>query len=409
MLTRRGFLAACSAGALSVISPASRAEWLWHGCGPTTIPESLVRHAFMQHLWQGIDPAQFWDCHVHLLGRGDNGSGAWINPRMDSYWHPIERLQKAFYLNAACVSDQPGMDQAYVTRLLTLLAAYPPGAKLMLLAFDWHYQEDGRRFEEHSPFYTPNAYAQRLAREHPQRFEWIASVHPYREDAIEALEQAAKDGARALKWLPAAQGIDPADARCDRFYETLARLKLPLLTHAGRELAVHGGRMQDYGNPLRLRRALDRGVRVIVAHCASLGKGIDLDRGPDGPVVSNFRLFARLMDEARYAKHLYGDLAAVGQLLRAGEPLRVLIQRRDWQTRLLYGSDYPLPGVLPIFSPRGLASDGFLTQEQAEFLSELRRYNPLLFDFALKRLLAVDGQGFDPVVFESRRVFVGDR
>jgi hypothetical protein len=171
---------------------------------------------------------------------------------------------------------------------------------------------------------------------------------------------------------------------------------------------VHGGQMQDYGNPLRLRRALDHGVRVIVAHCATLGKGIDLDRGPDGPEVSNFRLFARLMGEARYAKNLYGDVAAVGQRLRAGKPLRVLLQRRDWHARLLYGSDYPLPGVQPIFSPHGLATDGFLTQEQAEFLIELRRYNPLLFDFALKRLLAFDGKSFDPAVFESRRVFVGN-
>jgi len=51
--------------------------------------------------------------------------------------------------------------------------------------------------------------------------------------------------------------MDPADVRCDRYYEALARLKLPLLTHAGAELAVTGGQMQDYGNPLRLRRALD--------------------------------------------------------------------------------------------------------------------------------------------------------
>ncbi len=71
-----------------------------------------------------------------------------------------------------------------------------------------------------------------------------------------------------------------------------------MLTHAGAELAVHGGQMQDYGNPLRLRRALDHGVRVIMAHCASLGDGTDLDRGPDAPAVSNFTLFARLMEEA---------------------------------------------------------------------------------------------------------------
>lgn len=406
MLSRRRFLAALGAGGLGLAGWRLWPEGgLWHSCGPPALPAAFAHHELLHRVWEGLDPAQLWDCHVHLLGSGDSGSGCWLNPRMGSLWHPIESLQKAFYLNAACVADKAGMDAAYVQRLLALHAAFPKGAKRMLLAFDWHHDENGKRVEALSPFHTPNDYAQRLAREHPQHFEWIASVHPYREDAIEALEQAAKGGARAVKWLPAAQGMDPADARCDRFYETLARLKLPLLTHAGHELAVHGGRLQDYGNPLRLRRALDHGVHVIMAHCASLGDGIDLDRGPDSPAVSNFKLFARLMDEPRYARLLYGDLAAVGQLLRAGDTLRTLLARRDWHGRLMYGSDYPLPGVMPIFSPRGLATDGFLKQEEALFLSELRRYNPLLFDFALKRLLAVDGRGFDTAVFESRRVF----
>jgi len=409
MLSRRRFLAALGTGGFGLASWQFWPEGgLWHPCGSAALPEVLARHELLHRVWEGLDPAQLWDCHVHLLGSGDSDSGCWLNPRLSSLWHPIERLQKAFYLNAACVTDQPDMDAAYVERLLALHAAFPKGAKLMLLAFDWHHDENGKRVEMLSPFHTPNDYAQRLARAHPQHFEWIASVHPYREDAIEALERAAQGGARALKWLPAAQGMDPADARCDRFYAALARLRLPLLTHAGHELAVHGGRLQDYGNPLRLRRALDHGVRVIVAHCASLGDGIDLDRGPDGPAVSNFKLFARLMEEPRYVSLLYGDLAAVGQLLRAGDTLRRLITRRGWHARLVYGSDYPLPGVMPIFAPRALAANGFLKEEEAVFLGGLRRYNPLLFDFALKRLLAVDGQGFDVAVFASRRVFAGD-
>jgi uncharacterized protein len=407
MLSRRRFLAALGAGTLGLTGCKYWPEdGFWHRCGPAELPASLARNALLAKVWQGIDAAQLWDCHVHLLGSGDSGSGCWVNPRMDSLLHPIESLQKSFYLNAACVTDND-MDSAYVQRLLALHAAFPKGAKVMLLAFDWHHNANGERVAELSPFYTPNAYAQRLAREHAQHFEWTASVHPYRADAIEALERAAQGGARAVKWLPAAQGIDPADAHCDRYYEALARLKLPLLTHAGTELAVHGGQMQDYGNPLRLRRALDHGVRVIVAHCASLGDGTDLDRGPDGPGVSNFALFARLMEEPRYAKQLFGDLAAVGQLLRAGDALRTLLTRRDWHTRLVYGSDYPLPGVMPVFAPRALAADGFLKPEEAMFLTELRRYNPLLFDFALMRLLAVDGRGFDAAAFASRRVFSG--
>jgi mannonate dehydratase len=405
-LSRRRFLVALGAGALGLAGCRLWPEdGLWHDCGPPQLPDGLARDPLLAYVWHGIDATQLWDAHVHLLGNGADGSGCWINPNMESLWHPIERLQKAFYLNAGCVRDQPGMDAHYVRRLLALHAAFPPGSKLLLLAFDWHYDERGRRIETLSPIHTPNEYAQRLAREHPAQCEWIASVHPYREDAIEALESAARGRARAVKWLPSVQGMDPADARCDRFYEALARLGLPLLTHAGRELALHGGAMQDYGNPLRLRRALEHGVRVIAAHCASLGRGVDLDRGADGPELPNFKLFARLMDERRYERLLYGDLAAISQVLRAGEPLRVLLQRRDWHVRLVYGSDYPLPGVMPIFAPRRLAAHGFLTKPQAAWLTELRRHNPLLFDFALLRLLAAGDWRFSPVAFHTRRLF----
>jgi len=102
---------------------------------------------------------------------------------------------------------------------------------------------------------------------------------------------------------------------------------------------------QDLGNPLRLRRALDHGVRVVVAHCASMGQDRDTDRGANGPATDSFELFARLMDEPRFVGRLYGDISAMTQTARAGAPLAQVIQREDWHARLLNGSDYPLPGV----------------------------------------------------------------
>src|SRR5690606_31268083 len=50
-------------------------------------------------------------------------------------------------------------------------------------------------------------YAFEIARSCPGRFEWAASIHPYRDDCIEALEWAAAHGARMVKWLPSAMGI----------------------------------------------------------------------------------------------------------------------------------------------------------------------------------------------------------
>lgn len=373
-------------------------------CPGGPVPGDLLDHPLVQSAWEGIDPQRFWDCHVHLIGTGDGGSGVWINPQMRSLAHPVQWLQREFYLNASCTTDDGRSDQQYITRLISLLDQFPAGAKLMLLAFDYFHDERGKRQEQFSAFYTPDDYAASLAREHDRRFEWIASIHPYRRDAVEALHKAVRKGARAVKWLPPAQGMDPASALCDPFYLAAATLGIPLLVHAGAELAVHGGNTEDYGNPLRLRRALDHGVRVIVAHCASLGRSRDLDVGPQGPAVPSFDLFARMMDEPHYEGLLFGEISAITQINRVGPALETVIMREDWHPRLLNGSDYPLPGVLPLFSLKQMRRRAYITKSEAEILSAIRLHNPLLFDFVLKRSLSIDQKTFGLAPFQARDI-----
>jgi mannonate dehydratase len=291
--------------------------------------------------------------------------------------------------------------------MLNLVDGLRPGAKLLLFAFDRAHDERGAVLWERTGFYVPDGYARDTARAHPAAFEWAASIHPYRADCVEALERARAEGARAVKWLPAAMGMDPASPRCDRFYAAAARLAMPLISHAGRELAVVGTDARDFGNPLKLRRALDAGVRVVVAHCASLGEDRDLDRGANGPAVESFALFARMMDERRYAGRLYGDVSAVTQVNRAGGTLMRVLERSDWHARLLNGSDYPLPGIMPIFSVDHVVSLGLLEASAAPVLTAIREHNPLLFDFVLKRSLRANGKAFAERVFETRRFFEG--
>jgi mannonate dehydratase len=150
-----------------------------------------------------------------------------------------------------------------------------------------------------------------------------------------------------------------------------------------------------------LRRPLDRGVRVVVAHCASLGDGDDLDLGATKP---NFELFARLMDDPRYERTLAADISGVTQANRL-DVVATLLARRDWHSRLLNGSDYPLPGVVPLVSLRQLAARGLLQAESVAALAELRNHNVLLFDFVLKRSLGNNGIGFARSVFETRPFF----
>ena len=370
------------------------------------LPPSLAEHELVRTAWEGIDATLVWDGHAHLAGIGDSGDGVWINPDSESLAHPLQLGQRLFFLNAGCANGAPGqVDRSYVERMRSLLDPMPPGAKLVLLAFDRVYTESGDLALSRSSFYVPNAYAHAVAQRHPDRFEWAASIHPYRRDCVVALESAAGQGARAVKWLPAAMGIDPGSALCDGFYSALARLDLPLITHAGLERAVLGSDTQEYGNPLRLQRALDHGVRVVMAHCASMGQDRDLDRGPNGPMVDSFELFERMMEVPRFVGKLFGDLSALPQYARAPQALGRLIERTDWQSRLLNGSDYPLPGAMPLYSLDYFAERGFIDRATAPVLSEIRRYNPLLFDFVLKRHLVVAGKRFAASVFETRPFF----
>jgi uncharacterized protein len=406
-MNRRLFLRALGAGVLGIAGGCdfSLEEGIFNPCLPDPMPKRLLDHNVVGASWQGVDPAKFWDCHVHVAGVGDGNTGVWITPQMNSLFHPWQNLQRRFYLNASCTERKGSVDEDFVRRLLHCLDAFPRGPKAMVLGFDFHYDEHGARREDLSSFFVPNRYAAGLARRFPDRLEWICSIHPYRADAIDELHWSAGQHARAVKWLPSAMGMDPASPKCDRFYQALARLNLPLLTHGGEEKAVHGGSMSELNNPLRLRRPLDQGVRVIVAHCASLGESIDIDRGPNGPRLEGFELFQRLMDEPRYEGRLFGEISAVTQANRTESILATLIGRVEWHARLINGSDYPLPGVVPLFSLRRFVKQHYLTDAQAQVLSEIRRYNPLLFDFVLKRSLVSGGQRFAPVVFESRRLF----
>ena len=371
------------------------------------MPPALANHELVTAAWDGLDPAKVWDSHAHLVGTGDSGSGIVVNPKMQSLLNPGEYARRLFFLNAGCAHDAPGsVDRAYVERMRNLIDGLRAGVKLLLFAFERTYNEDGKPDLARTGFWVPDAYARDTAKAHPEYFEWAASIHPYRADCVEALERAKSEGARAVKWLPAAMNIDPSSARCDRFYEFLSKFNIPLISHAGLERAVMGADIQDYGNPLRLRRALDAGVRVVIAHCASMGQDRDLDKGENGPLIDSFLLFARLFDDKRYEKHLFGDISAMTQVNRAGPSLARVIEREDWHARLLNGSDYPLPGVMPIFSVDYLVSLGLLRESAASVLKEIRSHNPLLFDFVLKRHLRSGGKALSKSVFETRPFFM---
>jgi hypothetical protein len=369
-----------------------------------TGPLTDEAQALLEQAWRGLDPSLVLDAHVHLVGLGSGGSGCTVSPRLRHATNPLERLKFDLYLEASGVTDEAQADQQYLARLVDLVSHQQPHGRLLLMAFDHAYDEAGQVLTADSEFFTPNRYALDAARAHPELFVPCASVHPLRPDAVQALEQAVEAGAVAVKWLPNAMNIDPSSPRCDAFYDALVRLKVPLISHAGEEKAVHAEERQRLGNPLHLRRPLSRGVTVVVAHCASLGQNPDLD-APGKPWRDNFDLFWRLLHEPEWEGLLYGELSALTLVNRVGRPLELLLDHPELHGRLINGSDYPLPAINVLLQTRAIVERGFLTEAQRAALNDLDRHDPLLFDFVLKRTLSRNGRRFADAVFMPGRVF----
>lgn len=355
--------------------------------GLSTPAADLLKRAF-----EDIDPQRLVDYHTHVVGVGAGGTGNLVNPAMRSRRRPVKYLKFLVYLSASGIKDIENADREFVLRLADQVRHIEDHGKYRLLAFDKNYNSDGTVNPEKTEFYTSNEYVFSLADEFHDLFLPTMSVHPYRADAIEELERWAGRGANVVKWLPNAMGINPSDPRCDPFYRRMKELGVVLLSHTGEEKAVEAEEDQRLGNPLHLRRPLDHGVKVIAAHCAGLGENPDLDR-PDRRLVPNFQLFMRLMEEKRYAGLLFGDISAMTQQNRIGVPLTTILQRTELHARLVNGSDYPLPAINIVISTRALGRAGYITRAERTCLNEIYDYNPLLFDFVLKRTLKLPGAG----------------
>lgn len=166
----------------------------------------------------------------------------------------------------------------------------------------------------------------------------------------------------------------------------MRELGMILLSHTGEEHTVSAaGLDNELGNPLRLRAALESGVRVIAAHCATEGKAQDLDN-PKGIATSCFSLWLRLMDHAPYEGLLFADISAITAFKRLTN-LKALLDLTHLHHRLVYGSDYPVPCINVVVQTSQLVRAGLLTASQRVSLNQIYRLNPLLFDLVLKRCL----------------------
>ena len=264
------------------------------------------------------------DCHVHIAAQGSGYPGNHLAPAL--FGSLRFRLLRA-RLGVGQRAQAGDLDEDMRRRLCQDLAESRLN-QAVVLALDAIHDAGGTRDMGRTLMAVDNDYVADLARAEP-KIRFGASVHPYRRDALPELERVAARGACLVKWLPSAQGIQPDDPRCFPFYEQLAALGLPLLSHTGCEHTL-GVFPHAFNDPARLEPALERGVTVIAAHC---GTRLYLHER------SWFGAWARL---ALRHPRFYGDLSAFLACTRLPALHRIL-RTPALAAKVVYGSDFPAP------------------------------------------------------------------
>jgi uncharacterized protein len=312
------------------------------------------------------------DCHVHLFGNSPS-SGARLRPGLlRSMLVPV--FYRRFGLNVT--SDPVEREQLYISQLARSVEDSELD-RAVLLAFDQIYDNQGKACPDRTMLHIPNDYTARTCRDGSEHFLFGASVHPYRLDAIEKLEQVVEEGAVLVKLLPNSHGFDPSDSKIQKYYRKMAQLKLPLLVHCGFEHTIPVID-QSFGNPQRLRPALDEGVTVIVAHAGSAG------------MLHRKETMGEFLELVAEYPNVYGDTAALANFWRSKYLFELLdpgriekkyhVKIEDPWARMVHGSDFPIP-VTPFAFQRAIPRKD---------LKAVRRLGSVLQqDIELKRLAGV--------------------
>jgi predicted TIM-barrel fold metal-dependent hydrolase len=265
------------------------------------------------------------DCHVHISALTP-GHGTMSQKLLKSL--PFRFMQWRLGL--------PGQDAATERALEAKLAKTIDETEkldaVVVLAFDAVHNEDGAMDLANTHLYVTNDYVIELAARHPKML-FGASIHPYRKDAVQELERCAKAGAVLIKWLPLTQNFNPADPRCFPFYEALAHLKIPLLSHTGFEQSLPTIN-PDVADPMLLKPAIERGVVIIAAHCGTRSMPWNEDFLPN---------FIKL---AREHEHFYGDTSALSLPTRS-YAYKIVTKDPLLRSKLIHGSDWPIIPVPP--------------------------------------------------------------
>ncbi|HEY0018464.1 MAG TPA: amidohydrolase family protein [Longimicrobium sp.] len=280
------------------------------------------------------------DMHVHLAGQGTDDSGCWVSPMFTRRMtYKLLRLRHG-------PRDAGHADAEWAAELASrVLRSELDHA--VALGFDGVYDRAGRLDPARSQMIVPAPWVFQVCRRHPELIPG-PSVNPHRRDALERLEECVEGGAALIKWLPATQGIDPADRSLEPFYRRLAETGIPILVHSGGSENTFAEVQPELKDLRRILFPLEQGVRMIVAHT---GAPVLYARDPD-----QVPMLKRMLERF---PHLWVDNSGISNPSRFPH-LPVFARDPELVARTVHGSDFPVPSnafwYVRQLGPRGVAA-----------------------------------------------------
>ena len=286
------------------------------------------------------------DNHVHIAGPGD----LYIE---DLYWH--KRFEQGIGFQALKVLKGWTFKEVGDGLMLNTLHKQAKKTKkvdyVVVLAFDNVYEVDGTyrgpKQDSEDDILTSLFVSNHFVKEQCAKNSKLLfglSVHPFRDDAIEELNKY-HEKAVLCKWIPSSQMIcmskenTVAQKKLVKFYKRLAEIKLPLLFHTGVESSIPSARdgFEKFNSPVYIRKALDMGVTVILAHCGCSYFDLLQD-----DVVDEVIEFFKEQENPNNNWDLYADISALFSPFRNLKILKRVLSNISME-KLIYGSDFPNP------------------------------------------------------------------
>ncbi len=271
------------------------------------------------------------DMHIHIASLNQR-NGSFVSEKFKksltaSHFYKSLGLTKSDIFT----KDPEDLDNLIIEKFLALIDQSKID-HVMLLGLDAAYTKDGIIDQKNTKMITSENFLQTV-KEKSKSIIIAPSIHPYRKDALSKLEELRSRGVKIIKWIPAAQNIEPDSHLCIPFYEKIKELNMAIITHTCIEHAVVSF-SQDLNHMRRLELPLSLGVNIIAAHCAT---NLFIYERSQYPI---WKKFIHKYD------NLYGDISAFNVPTRI-KYLKDIRESDELKSRVFYGSDFPIKS-LPI-------------------------------------------------------------